>query len=156
MKKILEEFEHPFLAIGMLLMLIIAFANVIARKLQIPLAFTEELTCALFIFVTLLGSAVAAKNGAHMGLSVLTDLLPKNIRRFVPLITMLAAWIFCGYLLVYGIAMVQSEMKFGQTTAALGWPEWWFGSFVPIGALFMLIRFTQFGIREFLKKEDKE
>jgi TRAP-type C4-dicarboxylate transport system permease small subunit len=50
--------------------------------------------------------------------------------------------------------MVQGEINMGITTPSLGWPEWWFGSFVPLGGVFILIRFTQWTINAF--KQSKE
>ena len=31
----------------------------------------------------------------------------------------------------------------------MGWPEWIFGLFVPVGGIFMAIEFIQFGINAF-------
>jgi TRAP-type C4-dicarboxylate transport system permease small subunit len=50
--------------------------------------------------------------------------------------------------------MVKSEMKLGVTTPSLGWPEWVFGIFIPIGGLFIIVRFTIWTIKVF--KESKE
>ena len=88
-----------------------------------------------------------------MGLSVLTDLLPKKFEKYVKLVTMAVAIFFCGLLFKYGVSMVQMELASGQTTPALGWPEWIFGMSIPVGAAFILIRFVQYGILG-LKQKD--
>lgn len=150
MKYFLDHFEEYILSVSLLGMTVITFANVLARKVfQASWAFTEEITTALFILSSLLGAAVAAKKGAHMGLSVLTDLLPKKLQKYVVLITVIASIIFCGFLIKYGFDMVITEFKTGQTTPALGWPEWIFGITVPIGGIFIAIRFIQSGINAF-------
>jgi C4-dicarboxylate transporter DctQ subunit len=156
MKKFIDHFEEYILSASLLIMTFITFSNVLARKVfSASWAFTEEITTALFILSSLLGAAVAAKKGSHMGLSVLTDLLPKKQQKYVALSTVIAAMIFCGFLIKYGFDMVQSEMKFGQTTPAMGWPEWVFGLFVPVGGIFMAIRFIQYGINAFKEKEER-
>ena len=150
MKNFLDHFEEYILSFSLLTMTFITFANVLARKVfSASWAFTEEITTALFILSSLLGAAVAAKKGAHMGLSVLTDLLPKKLQKYVAAVTVIAAIIFCGFLIKYGFDMVASEIRMGQTTPALGWPEWIFGMAVPVGGIFILIRFIQFGISAF-------
>lgn len=150
MKNFFDHFEEYVLSVSLLIMTFITFANVLARKVfQASWAFTEEITTALFILSSLLGAAAAAKKGAHMGLSALTDLLPEKLQKYVALITVLAATVFCGFLIKYGFDMVLTEIAFGQTTPALGWPEWIFGLAVPIGGIFIGIRFIQYGINVF-------
>lgn len=154
MRKLLDHFEEYILSVSLIIMTFITFANVLARKVfSASWAFTEEITTVLFILSSLIGAAVAAKKGAHMGLSVLTDLVPKKLQRYVTLITVLAAMVFCGFLIKYGFDMVQSEIRLGQTTPAMGWPEWIFGLFVPVGGIFMAIEFIQFGINAFKGQE---
>ncbi len=144
MKKIIDNFENYFMSVGLAVMTFITVINVISRKfLGLSMSFLEEITTAMFLLITLLGAAAAAKRGGHLGLSVLTDLLPKKLQKVVVLITWLAAVVFSVLLLKYGIDMVQSELRMGITTPSLGWPEAVFGSFVPIGAVFILLRFTQ-------------
>jgi len=144
LKKILDNFENYFLSAGLTIMTFITVINVISRKfLGLSMSFLEEITTAMFLLITLLGAAAAAKRGAHLGLSALTDLLPKKFQKYVVLFTWLAAVVFSVLLLKFGIDMVLGELKIGITTPSLGWPEAVFGSFVPIGALFILFRFTQ-------------
>ncbi|MGI5963944.1 MAG: TRAP transporter small permease [Lawsonibacter sp.] len=126
--------------LGLLVMLIVAFGNVLSRYLlPVSWAFTEELTCGLFILVSMLGAALAVKDGKAMGISLLTDLLPQRFQKYITILQGIFTGIF-GYLLLrYGIEMVESEIKLNMKTAALGWPEAVFGSFVPIGGVALLI-----------------
>lgn len=152
MKKILDNFENYFMSAGLAVMTFITVVNVISRKfLGLSMSFLEEITTAMFLLITLLGAAVAAKRGAHLGLSVLTDLLPQKMQKYVAIITYLASIVFSVLLIKFGIDMVQSEIRMGIKTPSLGWPEAVFGSFVPIGAIFILIRFTQWTL-DFLKQ----
>lgn len=157
MKKFLSRIEEYICAISLLIMLIIAFANVISRKfLGASWSFTEEITTNLFILSSMLGAAVAAKRGAHMGLSVFTDLIPKKYQKFVVLFTTIIAVIFSIVLIYQGFQVVKFEMKMKQTSPALGWPEWIFGTFVPIGGVFLLIRFVEACIRAFKEPKKEE
>lgn len=158
MKKFFNNFENYIMAFGLTVMTFITVINVISRKfLGLSMSFLEEITTAMFILITLLGAAAAAKRGAHLGLSVLTDLLPKKLQKYVALITWSIATFFSFYLIKYGLIMVKGEMKMGITTASLGWPEWWFGMFLPIGGIFIFLSFTQWTINIFkqAKKEVK-
>lgn len=157
MKKFLSRIEEYICAVSLLIMLVIAFANVISRKfLGASWSFTEEITTNLFILSSMLGAAVAAKRGAHMGLSALTDLLPKKYQKYVVLFTTIIAVIFSIVLIYQGFQVVKFEMKMKQTSPALGWPEWIFGTFVPIGGVFLLIRFVEACIKAFREPKKEE
>ena len=51
--------------------------------------------------------------------------------------------------------MVLSQRQLHQVTANMQWPEWIFGSFVPIGALFATVRFMQVLIEEIRGTDEK-
>lgn len=154
MKKILENFEQYILASGLFIMTFITVANVFSRKvMHLSMSFLEEITTIMFILISLLGAAVAAKRGSHLGLSVFTDLLPKKYQKFVALITWIVATFFCYFLVKYGFDMVSAEYTLGVKTPSLGWPEWIFGMAIPVGGLFIFIRFTEFLIKMFKSKE---
>ncbi len=83
-----------------------------------------------------------------------TDKISKKNQKYITLITSIAAALFCIVLIKEGFAVALVEKANNQRTPALGWPEWIFGSFVPVGGVFMLIRFVQNGINAFKEKEE--
>ena len=52
--------------------------------------------------------------------------------------------------------MAYDEFLSKQTTSALGWPEWIFGSFVPIGALLLGLEFLNYAILYCIDSKKKE
>lgn len=50
---------------------------------------------------------------------------------------------FCLLIIIFGVQMVISQYQLGQESAAMQWPEWIYGSFVPIGAAFAMLAFIQ-------------
>lgn len=66
---------------------------------------------------------------------------PPKVRREFSLISFGLATVFSAALFYYGLQMTLSQMHRGQITAGLQWPEWIFGSFVPIGAFFITLEF---------------
>ncbi|MBQ2751578.1 MAG: TRAP transporter small permease [Oscillospiraceae bacterium] len=146
--------------LGLLIMLIIAFGNVLSRYLlPVSWAFTEELTCGLFILVSMLGAALAVRDGKAMGISLLTDLLPQRFQKYVTIVQAIFTGLFGYLLLEYGIGMVKSELRLKMKTAALGWPEAIFGSFVPIGGAALIIASVCLvikSIKEIKAKHDKK
>lgn len=144
MRRILSNIEEYISVVGLIIMTSIAFMNVLSRKLlSLSWSFTEEITTNIFILISLLGVAIAFKRGAHLGLTLLYDKVSPKTKKALTVFIMLVGVFFSILLLVFGVQMVISEINSGQTTPALGWPEWVFGSFVPIGALFILIRVVE-------------
>ena len=142
MKAILSRIEEVLCVIALVIMTVLTFANVIARYVfSASFSFSEEITTYLFVLLSLLGSAVAARRKAHLGFTALIDIVPKNVRRIFHAISFLLATLFSSALFVFGMKMVYSQMSRGQVTAGMQWPEWIFGAFVPLGAFFITLEF---------------
>jgi len=153
--KYLDKIEEILSAICLIVMTILTFGNVVSRYVfSASFSFSEEITTYLFVLLSLLGTAIAAKRGAHLGLSIITDAVNPGIRKILHIIGYLFAALFCTAILYYGIQMVMNQRMLEQRTAGMQWPEWIFGSFVPLGAFFATIRFLQKLINEIKSKPE--
>lgn len=122
----------------------LTFVNVVSRYVfSASLSFSEEITTYLFVLLSLLGSAIAAKRGAHLGLTLITDHVGPKAGRVLGIISMAFATLFSALICYYGVFMTINQFTKGQLTAGTQLPEWIFGAFVPVGALFVTIRFGQ-------------
>ena len=155
--KLFEWIEEGLSALCLILMTALTFANVIARYVfSASFSFSEEITTYLFVLLSLLGTAIAAKRRAHLGLTILTDAVSPQVRKIMNLVSCILAVAFSGAIFFYGIKMVMNQRMLGQVTAGMQWPEWIFGSFVPIGSLFVLIRFIQLTVNAVKEEPKKE
>ncbi len=155
--KILDWIEEGICAVCMVVMTALTFANVIARYVfSASFSFSEEITTYLFVLLSLMGTAIAAKRRAHLGLTILTDAVSPQVKKVLLLIGYGLAVLFSAAILVFGILMVKNQIMLGQRTAAMQWPEWIYGSFVPFGAVFVTIRFAQAFLEELGSKPGKE
>ncbi len=142
MRYILGKIEDIICAICLIIMTSLTFANVIARYVfSASFSFSEEITTYLFVMLSLIGSAAAARRRAHLGFTAILDLFPAGLKRAIQSMSFGLATLFSAALFWYGISMVQSQIFHGQVTAGMQWPEWIFGSFVPLGAFFITIEF---------------
>ena len=80
----------------------------------------------------------------------------RQAEKILRIIGYVAAVLFTGAIFYYGIRMVMNQRMLGQVTAGMQWPEWIFGSFVPIGAFFATVRFIQVLIEEIRRNPEKE
>ncbi|MCI6157770.1 MAG: TRAP transporter small permease [Peptoniphilaceae bacterium] len=147
--KLLDKVEEYICTVCLAIMTILVFVNVISRYvLHMSLSFSDEITTNLFILLSMMGSAIATKRRAHLGLTAVTDALPPNLRKGLTVLGFAIGTIFSATLFYYGIHMILNQVKLGQVTPTMQWPEWVFGTFIPLGAFFLTIRFAQATIEE--------
>ena len=129
----LAAVEKIVLVISTLLILVLTVGNVFSRKV-IHRSWS----------FTLLAAALACREGELVSLTLVTDRLPKKLKKpSVILITVLSI-IFSVILFKYGMDKVITQLQNGKRTFVLNWPEWIFWSFVPIGAGCMILHFIEF------------
>lgn len=122
----------------------VTFVNVLSRYvLHMSISASEEIATLLFILLSLLGSAVAVKRRAHLGLTVITDLLPPRAQSALTIIGYLVGIGFSLVVAYEGVLMTVSEYKIGILTISMNWPEWIFCMFIPVGAAAIALRFAQ-------------
>ena len=147
--KILDSIEEIICIICTVVMVCITFANVICRWTGIgSLAFSEEIATYLFILLSMMGTAIAAKRRAHLGLTILPDAVNFKARKALLVFVYALCTVFSAVLCYYGVLMVINQYNLGMVTAAMQWPEWIYATFVPFGAVFVTIRFAQATIQE--------
>ena len=140
----LAKFEKLVLVIVSIIVTVITFINVVSRQLGQSFSWSEELVINLFILMIMLGCALCAREGSLISLSLIFDRLGvKGKKSFVAIITVVSS-VFWVILIKTGIDKVLSQLKTGKTTFSLGWPEWVFTIFLPIGAAFLLIHTIEF------------
>lgn len=148
------DFEGLINAIAVLVMLAIVFINVLSRKfIHISFSFAEEVVCVLFVLLSTVGAAAAARDESHYTLDLLTGALKPKTRNRVLIIDTIFSLIAAGVLVVTGVMMVMAQYKMGSTSDSLRFPEWIYGLTVPVGCGVMCIRLIQVVIRRIRKGE---
>lgn len=152
MKKFLNSFEDGICAIILFIMLILTFINVIARYVLLAsMPFVEELTCVGLMVLSILGAATASRRGAHLGLSVITDILPQTAQSVIALICDILNAAFCVVIVYLGYLMVQNQINSNVLSMGMSWPVWLYGIWLPIGGVVLFIRQVQLAIQNFIK-----
>jgi len=138
------HFEEVLCAILFGIMAIVAFVNVISRYLlKYSLAFTEELLISFFVWVTLLGAAIAFRAGSNLGFNFITDRLPQKIQKILIWVgAFLGAFLF-SFLIYFSIYQVKEEIVLKITSSGIGIPQWWYTIGVPLWSILVIIRIFQ-------------
>ena len=140
--KFVESIEKYVCIFTFALMLALTFLNVLSRFfLHMSLSFSEEIVTGLFVLASLAGASVAVRDGSHLGLDYLVSFMPKTVQKALALLANLLGIVMCSVILYYGVFMVADEYVSGQLSATMQWPEWIYGSTVPLGASLLTFRY---------------
>ena len=149
--KLMDRLEETLACIVFVIMLALTFVNVVFRNFSASISFTEEITTNFFVLLCMLGTSIAARDHAHLGLSALTELLPVKARECLAVIANILGMVMSAILFVTGISMVKLQVEAGVISIALQIPQWIYGIFLPIGAALMFIRFGQAALDDWKK-----
>lgn len=152
-KKVLDTVEkiiYVLLTILFSVMVAAIFGQIIARFVfHTAISWAEELTRYSFVWLSMLGGAIAIRKGSHMKVDFFTDLMPKNVRKIVDFIINALVLTFFSIMTIYGSKLVQ--MTFKQKVATLPIPMSIPYLAVPVGGILMII----FTIESLLNKRNQ-
>ena len=158
--KIVDNIENFIVIVTSIIMLTLTFANVVSRYwLHASLAFTDEVVTSLFVIASLAGSSIAIRKNAHVGLDFVTSFMPEKTQKLCVMLGCLLGLIFCVILFKLGLDMVIQEYTSKQLSATMQWPEWIYGSTIPVGAALLSVRYLLtliLNIKNFNKKGVEE
>lgn len=122
------------------------------------LAVSDEMSTYLFVLMSFMGTAIAARRRAHLGLSIITDHVSPHTRLIIQLVMYGISVLFCLLIVFFGVQMVISvSAGSGNCQYAVARVDLW--AFVPIGAAFAAIAFFQTMLvmcKEYKEQEGKK
>lgn len=138
------RFEEILGSVLLAVMVTIAFVNVIVRYCtSFSFAWTEELTVNFFVWVVLLGTARAFRDGGHLGMTLLYETLPRGVRRVCYWLAIAVGIVFFGALCWTGTLEVVDEYELEAISESLGIPVWWYTIATPLFSLLIIWRMVQ-------------
>ena len=141
----IAELEKIVTSLVLTFVTLITFANVVVRKLSdSQFAWTEELVINLFVLLIMLGCGLCTREGSLISLSLIFDRLKVGGKKVLVVITTIVNTVFWVLLLWTGWEKVLSQIASGKHTNSLGWPEWVFTIFLPIGAIFLILHTIEY------------
>ena len=151
------KIEELISAILLFIMASIAFINVLSRKFfHLSFAFTEEVTVHLFVWVTVLGIAIAFEKGAHLGVVTVYNKLPKTLKKTAALISASLSALLFLIVNYYAFKEIYMDITiFHMESEALRIPEWIYIIGIPIFSVFIFKNIYK-GLKIKLKKIEGE
>ena len=142
--RVIEGFEDVVVAVGLGIATAATCADVIMRYIAgSAISGGGELTNVAIIWAAMIGAAVAARTGVHIGVDVVVKRMPAEVAKVVVLASLAISALFTAWVTFLGIELVQFSMSTGQTTMELLWPRWPLFLSVPVGMALMTYHLIQ-------------
>lgn len=129
------------MALLLALMVVLVFGNVVLRYgFNTGIAFSEEVSRWLFVWLTFMGAVVALHEKAHMSLGEVVSALPPKLQRICHLMA-LAFMLWVTYLILTG-SWEQTLINVSNAAPVTGWSQAWFygvGVFFAISSGLILL-----------------
>lgn len=114
-------------------LVVITFVNVVVRYLtDQSIAWTEEISSALMFVMALLATSAAVARDRHIRIEALIESGPLARRRRLALLSALTVALVFVIFGVLGARMTWDELRFEETSPAIGIPKWWYSVWLPI------------------------
>ncbi|TSI03575.1 MULTISPECIES: TRAP transporter small permease [Lysinibacillus] len=120
-------------------LLISLAAGVLFRTLKSPLFWSDELAIFCLIWITFIGGSMGLKTNASPSITIVTDLLPKNAKKVILVLSNLILLVFVGYLLFLAYQWISMPNIMVQTSTAMNMPKLYFYLSIPVSFIFMVI-----------------
>ena len=105
----LKRFLEGVNAVVLLIMFLLVTGTVVSRNiLKLPASWTQELSEYIFVFLVFIGSAAAMKEERHIGIDVVTLILPSPVQRVLRVISRILIAPFLIILVVGSIENIQA------------------------------------------------
>lgn len=121
----LEKWFEPVVIVSMLGAIIIAvFADVIARfAFSTSVSVANELARFCFVYMIYFGVSYAIRERRHMRVTVILDMLPDGMRRWVFALAELVFLIYSIVVCWLGVVITQQAFERGKILSATEWPQ---------------------------------
>ena len=120
---------------------IITFANVIVRYLtNSSFAWTEEISIFLLVVVTMVAGSTAFVRNQHVRIEIFADGGTPARQRTLAIFSYAIVFLFFCMLTVLSGRVAFDEFTWGDTSPAIGIPNWWYTVWVPILSLAIALR----------------
>ena len=149
-----ERFERFVVSFSIILMAVVAIANVIGRNLfQHSFSWAEEVTQFSIVWVTFIGASYAARKGAHIRMTAVFDVLGPRGRKALMLVISAGTAALMFYLAWFGGVYTMKLVETDRHTLGLQFPLYLVILWVPVGFIMTGLQYAATFIRNLKEKE---
>lgn len=156
LEHVLNTIEKYMLEILFLLMTIVVLAAICNRiTVNAQMAWSDELSRYLFVWIVFIASARVAGDKGHVGVTALVDIFPKRLRRGIELLVYVLCLMLSVVLIYYTAIIIRTQSMYGQVSPSLRIPMQYPYFGMVVGGVFMTLHLL-FHIIHFFTMKDAE
>lgn len=149
-----ERFEKFVISWSIIIMALVAILNVLGRNLfHHSFTWAEEVTQFTIVWITFVGSSYAARIGAHIRISTLSDVLGQRGRKILMIVVSAGTAALMFYLGWYAYLYVAKLAEIKKQTLGLQIPLYLIMLWVPVGFVMTGIQYVLALIKNLTSKE---
>ena len=138
------RFEELLGALLLAVMACISFINVIVRYCtNFSFSSSEELTVNFFVWIVLLGTSRAFREGGNFSMNLLYDAMPRPVRKLLYLFSVVCCIVFFVALCWQGCIEVMDEIELNVVSESLAIPVWLYTIATPLFSALIIVRILQ-------------
>jgi TRAP-type C4-dicarboxylate transport system permease small subunit len=132
--------ERFLMALTMGGLCVLTMANVLVRYFtDLSFAFTEEISVALMVVMTLVGASHAFRTNHHICIVFFVERVPA-LRRAAARFAAGCSLLMFGLLAWYGARMAWDDFRYDVTSPSLGVPQWVYTIWLPLVSALIVLR----------------
>ena len=136
-------------AIMLAAMACISFINVIVRYCtNFSFSSSEEVTVNLFVWIVLLGTARAFREGSNFCMNVLYNISPRPFRKILYMFALACTAAFFAALCWQGLVEVMDEIELNVVSESLAIPVWLYTMATPLISALIVVRVIQKAVED--------
>ena len=153
-KFIWNHLEEFFLIPSIIFSVLLVFSQVVMRyAFGNSLAWSEELARYLFIWQIWIGASYAAKQNAHLRITIIRNWLSRSAQKKLEFIVVVIWITFAVYIARNGYTLVERVGRFNQLSSAMRMPMMYAHLAVPVGFSLMIVRLIENSIKDLFLAE---
>ena len=142
MGKFYEEYvcraEKLITKVFLVLFSVLVFAAAVARFIRMPIVWANDMATFLFAWCVFLGADLAMRQDKLVRIEIVTNMLPKKVRKYLELFNWCVIILFLLSLIVYG-SQLSYTTRYRVFQGIPGFSYTWVTISVPIGSALMLM-----------------
>lgn len=139
--QVIAKLEGVLTRALLLILVGLVFMEVVLRSIGYPTTWSVGIAQLLFIWLIFIGANQALRNDNHVGVDLITEMLPKKVQQYIEFVMYLIIALFLLGMIVYGSMMVY--LNTGRIISGTSVGYYFITLSMPVGGLLMLMTTIQ-------------
>lgn len=125
---------------ALIVLVAVTFLGVIMRYFfNAPFVWLEEVQLLCFIWLIFFGSPVVVRNGGHVAIDIVVDMMPEKLAKIVIHIATIVLILVVGFMCYQGILLIMQHQRTGRVSNILDIPYVVIYSAMPISFMLFIL-----------------